>query len=133
MRISFSIAAVLLFANAAEAQCTVDEATQKMQTILASDAYRDVVSRTGEGATVSPTRSAVRSGLRAFGGALGGIGADVMTDQDVAQNASAANESASDTKALTTLINDAGEALGNGDTTTACLLYDTAMNQLGLD
>ena len=110
--------------------CTQAQATAKMQLILGSPEYRQVVARTGEVEQPSTERSALKSALGRFGGAVGGIGADVMTDQDAAKGQRSAHDSASRTKAVTTAINDAGQASGRGDHATACLLYDGVIRDL---
>jgi hypothetical protein len=110
--------------------CTQAQATAKMQLILGSPEYRQVVARTGEVEQPSAERSALKSALGRFGGAVGGVGADVMTDQDAARGQKSAHDSASRTKAVTTAINDAGQASGRGDHATACQLYDGVIRDL---
>jgi hypothetical protein len=110
--------------------CTPAQSTAKMQLILGSPEYRQVVARTGEVEQPSAERSALKSALGRFGGALGGVGADAMTDQDAARGQKSAHESASRTKAVTTAVNDAGQAAGKGDHATACLLYDGVIRDL---
>lgn len=112
--------------------CTQAQATARMQLILGSPEYRQVVARTGEVEQPSAERSALKSALGRFGGAVGGIGADVMTDQDGARGQKSAHDSASRTKAVTTTLNDAGQASARGDHATACLLYDRLIKDLAI-
>ncbi|GAP35356.1 hypothetical protein [Piscinibacter sakaiensis] len=123
---------LLALAAAPAIACTQAQSTAKMQRILGSPEYRQLVARTGEVEQPSAERSAVKSALGRFGGAVGGIGADVMTDQDAARGQRSAHESASRTKAVTTAVNDAGQAAGRGDHATACVLYDRVIRDLGI-
>ena len=101
-----------------------------MQKILASSEYSDVVSQAGRVDGPSAERTAAKSGLRRFGGALGGIGADVMQNKDNNDMNNQAQESVTDVKRVTTRMNDAGSALGRSDYETACLLYEKVMTDL---
>lgn len=119
-------------AGVAHGQCTQAEATAKMQSILTSPRYREVISQTGTHEAPDAGRTATKDVLRTFGGALGGIGAGVMQDKDTADARNAIHASASRTKMITTSIADAGSALGRGDYATACMLYDIVKADLGI-
>lgn len=133
MRVTFIVVAATLMLNAeASANCTQQDATQMMQKILASPEYIDAVGKAGTTEGTSAARTATKSGLRRFGGALGGIGADVLKEEDNSNARNQANESATAVKQISTRMNDAGEALGRSDVDTACLLYKQVMDDLGM-
>ncbi|MAK59874.1 MAG: hypothetical protein CMK09_02740 [Ponticaulis sp.] len=119
--------------GAASATCTQQDATQMMQKILASSQYSEVVAQAGQVDGPSAERTAAKSGLRRFGGALGGIGADVMQNKDNNDMRNQAQDSATDVKRVTTRMNDAGTALGRSDYETACLLYKKIMTDLKIN
>ena len=124
---------VFLSAGTASATCSQQDATGMMQKILTSSEYSDVVSQAGTVEEPSAARTAVKSGMHRFGGALGGIGADVMQNKDNADAANSAKASAASVKKITTRMNDAGSALGRSDYATACLLYQQVMTDLKID
>lgn len=122
----------MLLCGAASATCSQQDATQMMQKILASPQYSDVVSQAGQVDGPTAERTAAKSGLRRFGGALGGIGADVMQNKDNNDMNRQAQESVTDVKRVTIRMNDAGSALGRSDYETACLLYRQVMTDLDI-
>lgn len=124
--------AALSAAQLSHAECTQQDATTKMQKILASDEYREVVSKAGEMEQPSTERSLMKSGLRMFGGRGGAVGAEVMQEEDNAKARNSAMATVADTKAVTTTLNDAGTALGRGDYATACMLYDKLIVDLAI-
>jgi hypothetical protein len=132
MRLILALVLGALPVGAAHAQCTQAEATAKMQSILTSPRYRDVISQTGTHEAPDAGRSATKGALATFGGPLGGIAAGVMQDKDTADARNAIHSSASRTKMITTSIADAGSALGRGDHATACMLYDMVRADLGI-
>lgn len=119
-------------AGVAHAQCTQADAVSKMQSILSSPRYREAVSQTGTHEAPDAGRTVTKDALRTFGGALGGLGAGVMQEQDNAQARNDINASVSRTKSITITIADAGAALGRGDYATACILYDVVKADLGI-
>ena len=125
--------ASLFLCGVASASCSQQDATQMMQKILASPQYSDVVSQAGQVDGPSTERTVAKSGLRRFGGALGGIGADVMQNKDNNDMNRQAQESVSDVKRVTIRMNDAGTALGRSDYETACLLYRQVMTDLKIN
>jgi|JI8StandDraft_1071087.scaffolds.fasta_scaffold64363_2 hypothetical protein len=132
MRLILALALVAIPAGTAHGQCTQTEATAKMQSILTSPRYREVISQTGTHEAPDAGRTATKDVLRTFGGPLGGIGAGIMQDKDTADARNAIHSSASRTKMITTSIADAGAALGRGDYATACMLYDMVRTDLGI-
>lgn len=136
MRLILPLLLLGALAGAAHAQCTQADAVSKMQSILASPRYREAVSQTGTHEAPDASRTVTKDALRTFGGALGGLGAGVMQEQDNAQarndiNASV-SVSVSRTKSITITIADAGAALGRDDYATACILYDVVKADLGI-
>lgn len=132
MRLILALLLGALPVGAAHAQCTQAEATAKMQSILMSPLYREVISQTGTHEAPDAGRSATKNALSTFGGPLGGIAAGVMQDKDTADARNAIHSSATRTKMITTSITDAGSALGRGDYATACMLYDMVRTDLGI-
>ena len=132
MRLIFPLLLLAVPAGAAHAQCTQADAVSKMQTILASPQYRQAISQTGTYETPDASRTVTKDALRTFGGALGGLGAGVMQEQDNAQARNDINASVGRTKSITITISDAGAALGRGDYATACILYDVVKADLGI-
>ena len=132
MRLILPLLLLVAPAGVAHAQCTQADAVSKMQTILASPRYREAVSQTGTHEAPDASRTVTKDALRTFGGALGGLGAGVMQEQDNAQARNDINASVSRTKSITITISDAGAALGRGDYATACVLYDVVKADLGI-
>ena len=132
MRLIFPLLLLVTPAGVAHAPCTQADAVSKMQTILASPRYREAVSQTGTHEAPDASRTVTKDALRTFGGALGGLGAGVMQEQDNAQARNDINASVSRTKSITITISDAGAALGRGDYATACILYDVVKADLGI-
>lgn len=133
MRMTTTIgASLLLLSGTASAECSQQDATAMMQKILSSSEYSAVVSNAGNIDEPSASRTATKSGLRRFGGKLGGLGADIMQSKDNADAKKQASDQVSDVKKVTTRMNDAGQALGRQDYETACLLYRQTMTDLNI-
>jgi len=110
--------------SSAHAQCTQDQAVQKMKSILESPQYRAIVASAGEETEVDTKREATKQGLGQFGGRLGRAASGVMQSQDTNKEKNAAKETVSKVKSITTAMNDAGTLIEKKDYSRACRLYD---------
>lgn len=115
------------------AECSQSEAIGKMQSILASPQYSALISGAGSKTPPSKQRETAKRLLRQYGGGAGSAVASSMQTKDNEKALAEAQASVSSVIAFNQTLNEAGGALGQGDTAKACALYDRLLIGLGVE